>query len=184
MRKELSKAVRAEFTAAMGRRLPQFVPVKIDSRYAWPNSRVFRWAYDDVMHFFVEMFFDPKGDDAFTVEVGWSRLGRYPEVSVRPGFRTGEEFAKAEYWCRLSHLYSATGGFWSLEEPDAAPGASGQGSGRSPAIGAGLPQIGVEEALTRVAPRVEDAVDKLVVHALPYLDEVARRASELDRNPR
>jgi hypothetical protein len=183
MRKELARAVRAEFTAALARRLPQFAPVTIKSRYAWPGSRVFRWTRDDSLHFFVELFSDPKGDDSFSVEVGWSRLGRYPEMSIRPGFITGEELAETEYWCRLSHLYSPMGGFWSLEEPDDAPGASGLGSGRSPALAAGLPQIPVEEALARVARRVEDAVDKLVVHALPYLDEVARRASELDRNP-
>ena len=89
MRKELSKAVRTEFTAAMARRLPQFVPVTIKSRYAWPGSRIFRWVSDPSLHFFVELFFDPKGDDSFGVEVGWSRLGRYPEVPMRPGYSRG-----------------------------------------------------------------------------------------------
>jgi len=172
MRKELSKAVRTEFTAAMARRLPQFVPMTIKSRYAWSGSRIFRWVSDPSLHFFVELFFDPKGDDSFGVEVGWSRLGRYPEVPMRPGSR--EDVAKAEHWVRLSSFDSNVGGMWSLEEPDGAPGAFGHGSGRSPELAAGLPQIPIEEALPRVDRRVADAVDKLVIDALPYFKELSR----------
>ena len=175
MRKELSKAVRTEFTAAIARRLPQFVPVTIKSRYAWPGSRIFRWVSDPSLHFFVELFFDPKGDDSFGVEVGWSRLGRFPEIPARPGGR--EDLAKAEHWVRLSLLYSNVGGMWSLEEPESAPGALGQRSGISAARVAGLPPIPVEQALARVGPRVADAVEQLVNHALPYLQEVSRLKS-------
>lgn len=170
MRKELARAVRAEFTAAMERRLPQFRPIKVVSRYAWPGSRVFEWRYDASQRFFVELFFSVKGADAFAVEVGWSRLGRYPEVGVRPGFPSGgRELAKPEHWTRVSSLYAPIGGFWSLEEPDDAPGASGQSGGllsQTP--------VALEEALTRVERRVDDAVDKLVRYAIPYLEQVAR----------
>ena len=171
MRKELSKAVRTEFTAAMARRLPQFVPITIKSRYAWPGSRIFRWVSDPSLHFFVELFFDPKGDDSFGVEVGWSRLGRYPEPPARPGFR--EDVSKAEHWVRLSLLDSNVGGLWSLEDPEGSPGASGQGSGRSSLLAAGLPPMPIEQALQRVGPRVGDAVEKLVTYALPYFQRVS-----------
>jgi len=113
MRKELASAVRAEFAVAIKRRLPQFNPIKVASRFAWPGSRVFRWTHDASLHFFVELLFDPKGADAFAVEVGWSRLGRYPEVRARPGFPSGGgEATRPEHWSRLSSLYAPIGGFW------------------------------------------------------------------------
>ena len=175
MRKELSKAVRTQFTAAMAERLPQFAPVTIKSRYAWPGSRIFRWVAGPSLHFFIELFLDPKGDDSFGVEIGWSRLARYPEVPSRPGFR--EDVARAEHWVRLSLLDSNVGGMWSLEDPDGSPGAFGQGSGISRQVAAGLAQIPVEQALARVGPRVGDAIEKLVVYALPYFEEVSRSKS-------
>jgi hypothetical protein len=171
MRKELSKALRAEFTAAMASRLPQFVPIKVTSRYAWPGSRIFRWVFDPSLHFFVELFLDHKGDDAFGVEVGWSRLGRYPEVPVRPGWL--EDAAKAEHWVRLSSFYSNVGGMWSLEASEGAPGAVGQGA-RSLELAAGRPPIPLEQALARVGPRVVDVMEKLATYALPYFEEVSR----------
>ena len=175
MRKELSKAVRTEFTAAMARRLPQFTPVTIKSRYAWPGSRIFRWVSDPSLHFFVELFFDPKGDDSFGVEVGWSRLGRYPELPARPGIR--DDGSKVEHWVRLSFLESNIGGMWSLEDPDGSPGASGRGMAISSRLLAGLPPLPVEQALQRVGPRVTDAVEKLINYALPYFEQVSRKKS-------
>ena len=174
MRKELATAVRNEFAAAMAQRLPQFVPLIVKSRYAWPGSRIFGWAYNPSIHFFVELFFDPKGYDCFGVDVGWSRLGRFPEVAARMGFR--EDAGKAEQWIRLPLLYSNFGGMWSLEAADEEPGAIGQGGG-SVRLAAGLPPIPIEQALPRVGPRVADAVEKLVVYALPYCEEVSRLKS-------
>ncbi len=172
MRKELASAVRAEFAVAIKRRLPQFSPIKVASRFAWPGSRVFRWTHDASLHFFVELLFDPKGADAFAVEVGWSRLGRYPEVRARPGFPSGGgEATRPEHWSRLSSLYAPIGGFWSLEEPDDAPGATGL-SGGTVSVGTVAP-VPLEVARARVARRVEDAVDKLVAHGLPYFEQVA-----------
>ena len=175
MRTELANAVRTEFTHAMARNLPQFLPVAIKSRYAWPGSRIFRWAAAPSLHFFVELFFDAKGDDAFGVEVGWSALGRYPELPVRPGF--GAAFDKPEHWVRLSALYSPVGGMWSLETAEGTPGARGESIGRSPQVVAGLPSIPFDQALARVGPCVGDAVDKLILHALPYFHEVLKMKS-------
>jgi hypothetical protein len=174
MRKELRAAVRKEFAAAMARRLPQFVPLTVKSRFAWPGSRIYEWAYNPSIHFFVELFFDPKGYDCFGVDLGWSTLGRFPEIAARTGYR--EDTGKAQEWLRLPLLYSNFGGMWSLEAADEEPGAIGQGGG-SVLLAAGLPAIPIEQALTRVGPRVGDAVEKLVVYALPYCEEVSRLKS-------
>jgi len=172
MRKELASAVRAEFAVAIKRRLPQFSPIKVASRFAWPGSRVFRWNARRVVALLRGAVVRSQGRRRLC------RRGRLVAARTLPGGpgaagipSGGGEATRPEHWSRLSSLYAPIGGFWSLEEPDDAPGATGL-SGGTVSVGTVAP-VPLEVARARVARRVEDAVDKLVAHGLPYFEQVA-----------
>jgi hypothetical protein len=121
VRKEYGKALREQFAARMKQQLPQFQPVTVkhpsSTKYAWwTGERVFRWIAKDSVHCFIILVPTPKGADEFTVEVGWSTLGRYPELTQRPGdvpTLEREEFGKPEFTCRLSWLIPGLADWWS-----------------------------------------------------------------------
>jgi hypothetical protein len=66
-----------------------------------------------------------KGYNRFTVELGWSTLGRYPELSARPApawpGTDRAEFDLPEYVCRLVSLYARADPWWSYEPPPGEP---------------------------------------------------------------
>lgn len=172
MRKEYGKALRAVFTQEMKAHLPQFLPIKVSSFYIFPGEKAFRWVPAEPNHFWIILCPDQKGREAFTLELGWSRFGRFPELGTRPSTKVPsknrDEFALDEYVCRLGMLMTGEDLWWRLENPL-------EYLDSQETYMAYLQQkvspISQEEATRVVTPHVEDAVEKLRLYAVPYLEE-------------
>lgn len=174
MRKEYGKALRKLFSSEMKRRLPQFVPVKVSSIYILPGERAFCWTPAEPVHLWILLCPDQKDREAFTVELGWSKLGRFPELSMRPSFEAPssgrDEFTLDEYVCRLGMLVSGLDYWWELESLDKLDSQDAYMA----YLQAKVSPVSPEEATRIVQPHVEDAVEKLCLYAVPYLKEVHR----------
>ncbi len=172
MRKEYGKALRHLFSAEMKNRLPRFLPVKLSSVYLLPGERAFRWIQAEAIHLWILLCPDQKGREAFTVEIGWSKLGRFPELSMRPSFQTPtarrDEFALDEYVCRLGMLVSGEDHWWELESLADLDSQEAYLA----CLQAKVSPVSPEEATRIVRPHVEDAVGKLCLYAVPCLEEL------------
>jgi hypothetical protein len=118
MSKDFSAAVRRSFVAEMKRRAPHFHPEKVPTAFAWPGSgeRAFLWQPSSTCYL-ISVVPNPKGYDSFFVEVGWSRLGRFPAIESRPSIpghiKVTNEASTPEFICNLSSISSAPG-FWEV----------------------------------------------------------------------
>lgn len=95
MQKNLKAKVAALFAEEMKMAFPDFVQVKMKSMYIWPGEVLWRKDADDCSYFIV-LSPETKGRDEVTVELGWSRLKRFPELMQRPALVTAEAIANAE----------------------------------------------------------------------------------------
>jgi len=172
MRKEYGKVLRQLFSAEMTNRLPRFLPVKVSSIHILPGERAFRWIPVEPIHFWVLLCPDQKGREAFTVEIGWSKLGRFPELSMRPSFEAPssrrDEFAMDEYVCRLGMLVSGRDYWWELEALEDLDSQEACMVYLQRKVNSVSPQ----EAIRVVRPHVEDAMEKLLLYGVPYLEEL------------
>lgn len=166
MRKEYGKVLRTLFSKEMEKSLRHFEETKVDSVYFWPGDRAFRWKFSDDLHCWIVLSPSQKGYDEFTVLIGWSKMGRYPELSMVPCFQmpTSErtEFDNDEYLTRLPSLWTHEDRWWVVRE-------------FSPAISAAelearMKPIPADEARQTVMPLVKDAIDKLQRYGVPYLE--------------
>lgn len=160
MHSDISAAVRQEFHSRLGATLPHFaVSNELDTP---PGSVLYRWAARDDLVFFLLLQFHRR-EEWFTVEIAWSRHGRWPatEVDRDPDldsrkdtsrFRAGRLWAppQEDIWWRLAPRVS-------VEAPL---------EGHFVAV----PQ---DELRRRVPAAVDDAVQRLVQHAVPYFTRVA-----------
>lgn len=169
MRKEIGKALKEAFAAAIKAELPRFQEAAIKSMYLNPGERVFEWKCSEAIRLFVLLVPDPKGDDRFTVELGWSTLGRFPELGMRPppqAPRRGSELREAEYVCRLGELAKGSDYWWPVGAP---PSLSVQGT--LAMLQAQIAPMGMPEARERVKAPVADAIAELKRAGLPYLED-------------
>jgi hypothetical protein len=175
MRKEYGNVLRRSFARNMRARLPQFDPFKIDSDYVLPGERIFRWLPEDELHCFVILVPSRKSTDEFTIEIGWSTRGRFPERARPAGIASPErsEFGEEEFTCRMNDLWATGDVWWQVTEFDPMDPES-----QLSYILAGAKPISAEEAQAAVAPKVEDAIEKLVDHGVPYLEEYVRSQRE------
>lgn len=182
MRKEYGRALRTIFESELRLRLPQFEPVHVTSAFLWPGERAFRWTPMDGHACWILLLPDKKGREPFTIEVGWSTLGRFPELSVRPSPEgpnpAREEFGRDEYVCRLGNTQFGRDYWWEIERLQAPtdPAEALRTLERQ------TRRVSAEEASTRIAPLVDDALGAFEQHGLPYLAEwVAFRLGRSDR---
>lgn len=104
-----------------------------------------------------------KDYDEFTVMVGWSKYGRYPETGVIPCVSPTPdhaEFSETDYLIRLPQLWSGED-FWVVKPFKAAL--------TMDELQASIAPITRQEAETLVLPQVEAAFGKLMDTGLPYL---------------
>ncbi|CAI8838846.1 hypothetical protein [Methylocaldum szegediense] len=175
MRKEYGKALRDRFDREMKARLPTFKPFKSKSIYLFPGERVYHRILENPIHCFIILVPSRKDTDEFTIEIGWSKPGRFPELGMRPSGRpTPErtEFEQAELVCRLSD-------FWTREDVWWPVGAVAKLDVLNPkdqmeALMARVKPISPDEANEAVQGPVEESIDRIIAHAVPYLDEFAR----------
>lgn len=172
MRKEYTKALRKAFDAQMAAVIPDFAVTKPQSKFAFPGERYYCRSIGDKLRLWIALVPNPKAEE-FTVEVGWSRLGRFPELPARPPafVPTVErvEFSRDEYFTRLACLWSKDDYWWSIESFDFCDIMGAISQRASP--------VTPEAARQKVAPMVEDAIAKLRVYGLPYLDEFHKIAA-------
>ena len=171
MRKEYGKALRTMFAAKMKAELRQFEEVKIKSLYFWPGDRAYRWIVNERLHCWIVLSPSKKDYDEFTVLVGWSKLGRYPELSMVPSPQlpnaSRDEFNRDEYLARLPSLWTNIDSWWVVRKfrmPNSAAD-----------LAARIEPIPATTAREAVSPRVDDAILKIREFGVPYLEELARK---------
>ena len=167
MRKEYGKALRKIFAERMKQELPKFEEVKIKSIYLPGGDRAYRWKASDMLHCWVVSSPSKKDRDEFTVLIGWSKKGRYPELSMVPCFDLPEpdrrEFSNEEYLTRLPYLWTKEDKWWVIKE-FYVPGSIEE-------LQASLAPVPEIEAKEAVEPLVVDAIDRIKEYGIPYLDD-------------
>jgi hypothetical protein len=91
--KNLKKRVIALFTAHMQAELPSFVPFTKKSEYFFSAEKV--WEDTSIVPGArLYIIFSPEfnGRDQFSIELGWSKLHRFPQVLRRPSLSFESEF--------------------------------------------------------------------------------------------
>lgn len=171
MRKEYGKALRACFAKKMKSSIPEYVEEKVKSRYISPGERGFRKKFNESLHCWIVLAPSLQGYDEFTVMVGWSNFGRYPELRGIPSWivpsASRAEFAEAEYLTRLPMLHRGRDDWW-VVKPFRTFGSVEEIVEEITASMAPVPGM---EAEALVQPLVDDAVNKLIKIGLPYLEE-------------
>jgi hypothetical protein len=168
MRKEYSQALRKIFSRRMKEELPQFSETKVSSMYFWPGDRAYGWSVTDKLRCWIVLSPSKKDYDEFNILVGWSKLGRYPELSM---VRCAEhpsperrEFKHDEYLTRLPYLWTDHDVWWVVKEFRPAQSVAD--------LKVSLEPVSAAEAHHHVQPRVEDAIRKLNEYGIPYLKEL------------
>jgi len=173
MRKEYRRAVREAFAARVIELCPGFNPVKVSSPLLHSGESIFRWMPCDRLKTFVILVPSPTGHQAFTLEIGWSTAGRFPELSVRPSLVLAAEdplpIHVEEGIVRIGDLNDRRDMWWHLPDP------AMDSPGDLEALKSSLEPVSVEEAAETVRPKVDEALDVLVGVGIPFLRVVARR---------
>lgn len=169
MRKEYGNVLRRVFTARLKEVAPHFQARHVTSAYCWPGERAYAWHVTANVWCWIVLSPSQKDDDAFTILVGWSTRGRYPEQTILP-FRkatseTTGEFAQEEYLTRLPFLWGNEDTWWVVRPFTVAS--------TTQDLHAWIAPIAAAEAEQQVIPVVEDAMNRLVAVGLPYLTRFA-----------
>jgi hypothetical protein len=167
MRKEYTKALNNLFEKEMRERLPQFDLKKIKSTYLWPGEQPYLWSPLEDVHLYVILSPGLKGDDEFSLDIAWSKKGRFPEIGARaagtplPGYK---EFESSKFACRLTTLANSQQEFWRLYDKNLLT--------EDPVKLMFLQAATLtrEDAERAVSPLVKDAVNLLVVKGIPYFE--------------
>lgn len=110
MRKEFGKVLRRAFAKRMKEVAKEFKEVRISSPYRASGERAFCWSVDNSVCCWIVLSPSPKDYDEFTILIGWSTWGRYPELSVIPSMlkptENRDEFKQEEYLIRLPQLWT------------------------------------------------------------------------------
>ena len=173
MRKEYRKAVREVFSRRLRRMAPDLELVKVESPLLFGGETVFQWAPGGGFIGWVLLVPDSKRQ-AFTVEVGWSNVGEFPEFGMRPSVMLGpDEPAPVDVpagFVRLGGLASGTDVWWNLPDPALLEPAD------LTALQASLEPIDLDAATRDAEAPVKAALEMLRGHGLSFLQEAAKRA--------
>ena len=173
MRKEYGRVLRRLFDERMRAELPQFEPVRLTSDYVWPGERLFRWDAGEGLYCWVILNPSAKGQQSFTVEVGWSCLGRFPELGSRPSVMAPpslDEVAEMpEGTLRVASIRDGGDAWWELPDPAL------EKPGDLQALLESMGPIRGEAAAAEVEPLVIDAIEQVRRHGVPYLEALVER---------
>jgi hypothetical protein len=168
MRKEYGKVLRQYFSKKMKEKLPQFEEEKVKSMYLWPGERAFSQSFPDSLKCWIVLSPSLKDYDEFTVLIGWSTLGRYPEavpVAMLPSLDRAE-FRQEEYLTRLPGLWTVKDPWWVVQPFEPALTVEQMTAKMAP--------ISAKAAEEKVIPCVDDAINKVLDFGLPYLAEFVK----------
>ncbi len=110
MRKEYGAALRELFAARIKAELPSWREIPVPKTWFFPGERLYVRDDHPAAWQVIVLQPDMKDHDAFDIQIGWSRLKRVPELSMRPSMEapdSPEALAREEYVCRLSSLMPA-----------------------------------------------------------------------------
>ena len=148
---------------------PEFVPERPPKQYAWPGERAYRQVEGSITAW-LSLVMSPKGYNEFTVECGWSRLGRYPQLTARPNlteFSETELIANDEAFLRLRPESAVDKDWWSV----AGGGASYESAVRMCA------SLTPEESLSLAEPLVADALSCIATVGRPLIRRILKYRS-------
>ena len=112
---------------------------------------------------------DHHGRNRFTIEVGWSTKGRFPNLRMRPSGNPSVErveFQEEEYICRLSNIWSKKDYWWGKDDPDDQISALLDSHKELKSD-----QNDSVSFHSRAEKYVADALDRFNTYGMPYLDE-------------
>lgn len=168
MRKEYSQALRKLFSKRMKEEFPQFLETKVPSTYFRPGDRAYRWSVTGRLQCWIVLSPSNKDYDEFNILIGWSKLGRYPELSMVPCAELPSperrEFEHDEYLTRLPYLWTDRDVWWAVKKYQPAQSVAD--------LKASLEPVSATEAHDQVQPRVEEAIRKLSEYGVSYLKEL------------
>jgi len=170
MRKVYAHVLRKLFAEGLIAADPAFEFVRRHQPLAsHPGEHAFRRTVSpDVAHWVV-LVPDSKRE-AFYLEVGWSRRGRFPQLTMRPSFvRPADAGPEEEVLVRLRELAGENDSGWVIEEPP---------MGGTPAemlayIVAQSAPLEPDVARERVAPLVDEALAVWIEWGRPFLERHA-----------
>ena len=170
MRKEYKKVLIKEFTDKFLQCVNGFSKIEMRSPV---GLSIFSKRIDHSERtMFVRLLPDSKRE-AFTVEVGWTRPNPFPNALNYGQPSAGRtEFNRAEFVCRLGFLFGQNDHWWHI-----APGLNPFTDDVLEFTKRSLEPISSAQAVSRIAPLVDDAINKLISFGLPYLDEYSRSSS-------
>ena len=174
MRKEYGKVLRQYFGIQMKKFLPDYKEVKVKSQYLGTGERCYSKSQGRSVNCWIVLSPSQKGYDEFTIMVGWSVLGRYPELNMIPSIVSPssdrKEFSLEEYLIRLPQLWTKDDIWWVVKkyEPAFTP----------EELQALNEPISLEDAEDMVIPQVDNAMQKLLDEGIPYLSEFAGSKTE------
>lgn len=162
MRSELGKAVRRRFHEQLKVKLGQFEEVKPEQSEIATGSRLYRWRVGHNLDFYLLLQMHHT-EDWFTLELAWTSNGRWPAYSFLPGTPDGEP-RDGDLRFRLGQLWAdpREDVWWQLTPRPPAGASFDEYRQRVP----------ITEALARVEPLIEDALQRLVHYGLPYMLKV------------
>ncbi len=115
-RQKINSLLRDNIRQRLARLSPSFIPYAERSVYLSSAERAYFHSVNSDVQLFLILVPDRKGADRFTIEIGWSKLGRFPRLSMRPSFdeptESGEEFLLDEYVCRLGRVMVGADRWW------------------------------------------------------------------------
>ncbi len=131
------------------------------SIYAMPGERAFRKDVGPGLALWC-MVVPSQKMESFTVEIGWSRLERYPQLSVRPSPGSHEHaHGREECVVRLGEVAFGTDHWWEIE-PVLIPRDADD-------LMRMIAPVPAEVARSRVVPLIEEALALLERSGEPYL---------------
>jgi hypothetical protein len=172
MRKAYAQALRELFDEGLAATSPDFAFVGRHQPLAGvPGERAFRRAISpDVVQWLV-LVPDVKRE-AFFLEVGWSRRGRFPQLTMRPSFvRPADAGAEEEVLVRLREVAGEHDLGWVIEEPPM----GGSHQDMLAYLVAQTAPLAPEVARARVAPVVAEALSMWAEVGRPFLERHAGR---------
>lgn len=170
MRKAYAQALRELFAEGLASASPDFEFVRRHQPLAGiPGERAFRRTVSpDVVQWLIVV--PDLKREAFFLEVGWSRRGRFPQLTMRPSFvRPADAGPEGEVLVRLRELAGENDFGWTIEEPP-------MGGNRDDMLAYMIAQtapLEPEVARARVAPLVEEALAMWIELGRPFLERHA-----------
>lgn len=155
---------------------PDFALVKKHAALASvPGEQAYCWRVSDRIFLWIVLIPDQK-QEAFFIEIGWSRHARFPQLTMRPSLtHPSDAELEDEYLCRLGSLSRGNDFGWVVEELrlDAT---------REQMMAYILAQtepLSKEVDRARVVPHIEAALRELIEYGLPFLRKHAQPGAAL-----